>query len=121
MRSARGFTLIEVLVALAVLALTAAAVTRQSSQVLNDLRRLEEKTQALWLADNELTRIRIEEPWPALGQRSRQMEAMAQDWMITIAVSGTPNVDVRRIDVRVAAAQREQDPLLSITAYAGRH
>lgn len=119
--TARGFTLIEVLVALAILALVAAAVSRQSSQVLNDLRRLEDRTQAFWLADNEMTRMRIQEPWPALGQRSRPVDTAQRRWLVSVTVTGTANVDIRRIDISVAADDRDRQPLLTLTGYGGRH
>lgn len=116
----RGFTLIEVVVALAILALTAAAASRQGAQILMELGRMERQTQALWLIENEIARLRLHEPWPALGRRSRRVEAMQEQWNLTIAVSATPNADMRRIDVS-AAVNSEPTPILTLTTYGGRY
>lgn len=117
----RGFTLIEVLVALAILALTAAAVSRQTTQVIGDLRRLEDKSLAFWIADNELTRMQVQERWPATGNRSHYVDWSGRRWLVTVAVSATPNVDIRRIDVAVSNEENEERRLVSLTRYEGRY
>ena len=55
MRSARGFTLLEVLVALAIFALIAASVLTASARSVRTASQLENKTLAMWVADNRLT------------------------------------------------------------------
>lgn len=117
----RGFTLIEVLVALAILGLTAAAVSRQTVQVLGDLGQLEEKTRAFWVADEQLSRMLVRDAWPATGVRSRTLETLGDRWQVRIEVTGTPNPDVRRIQVRVSRDPAEQGGRVVLTGYGGRY
>ena len=67
MKKQAGMTLIEVMVALAVFALAGLAVMQATLQQTRQLGRMEEKTLAGWLADNQLVQLRLENRWPALS------------------------------------------------------
>ncbi len=76
MKRARGFTLLEVLVALAIFAMVAASVLSASARSLQNASRLEDKTLAMWIADNRLNELQMEQtpPW----RRSRRSTASAR-------------------------------------------
>ena len=59
MKRVQGFTLLEVLVALAIFALVAASVLSATARSLQTASRLEEKTLAMWIADNRLTELQL--------------------------------------------------------------
>ena len=67
MKKQAGMTLIEVMVALAVFALSGLAMMQATLQQTRQLGRMEEKTLAGWLADNQLVQLRLENRWPALS------------------------------------------------------
>lgn len=68
MKRARGFTLLEVLVALAIFAMVAASVLSASARSLQNASRLEDKTLAMWIADNRLNELQLEQTPPSSGR-----------------------------------------------------
>lgn len=121
----RGFTLIELLVAVAVFAVVAVAVYTRSGDTLQQLGGLEERTVALWLADNELAAMRLarhntEQPMPT-GKDTRQVTMAGRDWLVTTRISDTSHPWLRRADISVAAAQSPDDSITSLTGFIGRY
>lgn len=121
MRRTAGFTLIEVLVALAVLAVSAAALVHQTQQSARVQQQLELRSIALLLADSEMALIASEAGWPPLGRRSRQLELESMEWQLEAEVQATSNADLRRVDVRVRPAQQAEGHTVALTTYMGRN
>src|SRR5207237_6149407 len=93
--SVSGFTLVEVLVALAILAVALAAGFRSVSQSADSATALKGRTLALWAAQNRLAGAQREQPAPAAGERSGTdaQAGAAVSWREP--VSGTPNPGLR--------------------------
>src|SRR3546814_6942115 len=66
----RGFTLIEVLVALAIIAVAMGAAMRATQVMLDNSRAIRDKTLALLAADNTLARLRLEQAFPRAGTQT---------------------------------------------------
>ncbi len=75
-----GFTLLEVLVALVIVALGLMAAFGQVNQSLTVSSRLRDKTLAHWIASNEMTRMRLLADFPAIGTRSDEVEMARTNW-----------------------------------------
>lgn len=124
LRSARrgaGFTLIEVLVALAVLALALAAAIRAGGAYVGNQAYLQERTLAHWVARNVLTEIELETQWPGIGQRSDSARLADLDWEWQATISETPDPDLRRIELSVwLGREREGEPLAGLTGFLER-
>jgi general secretion pathway protein I len=118
LRVRSGFTLIEVLVALAVVALALLGLTRTAALQVNDFDALRERTLAGWVASNVLTETRLASALPATGQSDGRVEFAAHAWRWTRDVSATPDPEIRRIDIRVFAGAA-RDPSASISGFAG--
>lgn len=124
MKSSRGFTLLEVLIALAILALSAAAVMRQTQLGLRQQQQLELKSAALWVADDSLAMLAGMSTWPPSGRAQRTVQFREQSWDVLTDVSDTPNANLRKIVVSVnLSGQTEagQPALVSFTTYRGRY
>ncbi len=122
MRRGRGFTLLEVLVALAILALSAAAVLRQTQLGVKQQYELEMKSTALWIADDVLAAVLVQPQWPPLGRSEQKQSFQGQEWVVTTDVQATPDPMMRKIEISIGAAARDQNApaLLSMTAYRGQ-
>jgi general secretion pathway protein I len=103
----RGFTLIEVLVAMAVLAMAMGALLSGMARYADNAAWLREKTVALWVAHNRLTEIGLEPSWPAVGKRDGDVEMAGAEWRWDVTVSETPDPKVRRVDITVHANGHE--------------
>lgn len=115
-----GFTLIEVVVAIAVVALGMMAVFRVVHDTVNNSAYLRDRTFATWIADNQLAEIRLGTGLPSVDQTEGQVEFANQSWRWQVTVSQTPVNDLRRIDVRVGRAGDGDDGFLAeVSGFAG--
>ncbi|MBH9366177.1 GspI family T2SS minor pseudopilin variant XcpV [Pseudomonas aeruginosa] len=103
MKRARGFTLLEVLVALAIFAMVAASVLSASARSLQNASRLEDKTLAMWIADNRLNELQLEQTPPSSGRNQGELEFAGRRWEWRTQVDSTAEQDMRRVIVWVAA------------------
>ena len=121
-RRSAGFTLLEVLIALAILALSAAAVLRQTQQGLRQQQQLELKSAAMWLADDAMASLMLSANFPAVGRGTRTERFQDQDWRVAIDIAATPDDNLHKIVVSVALAEAPEDSaLVSYTTYRGRY
>ena len=103
MMRARGFTLLEVLIALAVVALALLALTRTAGGQVSNFDALRERTLAGWVAANVLSETRIATPLPPTGRRDGRLRFANRDWRWTLEVKTTDDPAMRRLDVLVFA------------------
>lgn len=99
---ARGFTLIEVLVALVIVALAAAAAMEAITGAAGNIGRLRERSFAQWLALNRIAELRTQATPPANGTNNSTVEFAGSRWELREEVSvADATVGLRRIDVSV--------------------
>ncbi|KMQ74314.1 type II secretion system minor pseudopilin GspI [Marinobacter subterrani] len=123
MRPQKGFTLIEVLVALLVFSLIAAAAAQVGSQYISSYERIRDKTLASWLADNQINQIRLEEALPGISENSRDTDYGPHRWQVTTVVAATAEPSMRRVEVTVALYlddRPEPVPVHTLSAFVGK-
>ncbi|MCG3169301.1 MAG: Type II secretion system protein I [Pseudomonadales bacterium] len=106
-----GFTLIEVLVALAIFAVLAAALVLASGNFAERQRRIEERTLALWAAQNALDELRVGFPGAASGpdiDGQATVSLGGRDWVVTRRVLPTAQTGLHRVEVAVTVAGEER-------------
>jgi general secretion pathway protein I len=96
-----GFTLIEVMVALVIVALGMMAVNTQLNRYTVAATYIEQKTLASWIATNKLTELSIGNTWPAVGDSEEDVEFAGQQWRCNIEVAETAVPNLHRVDVSV--------------------
>lgn len=120
MKTARGFTLLEVLVALAIFALVAASILTASARSLQTAARLEDKTLALWIADNQMIELQLENPPPGEGNRQGKLDYAGRPWQWQARIATTDHAELRRVELWVArggeSLEREQ-ALLALSGF----
>ena len=119
-RRAAGFTLIEILVALAVLAIAVAAVVASVSGNINNAAYLRDRTLAHWVGMNKIAELQVANDWPSVGSQHGESLMAAQQWSWEVKVTATEDPDVRRLDVEVFADQDKKQALTNMVAYVGR-
>lgn len=100
-RSERGFTLIEVMVALAILAVVAVAASRASSAYLSSVDVLKTRTLAHFVAQNAAADLRIQQTW-LTANRSQTIEAQGRDWQVLMSVANTLSPALKEVNISVA-------------------
>jgi general secretion pathway protein I len=99
-----GFTLLEAMVALVIVALGMMAVNGQLNRYVVAAGFVEQKTLASWIATNEITAISVGQTWPDLGKQDKDVDFAARKWRCHIVVSATDVENLHRVDVSVALA-----------------
>lgn len=100
----RGFTLVEVMVALAIAALSLAAVTAAISQMVEAGFSMRERTYAAWIAENRIAELRLSNALPEVSESSGEVEFAGREWAWEAVVSETGVENLFRIDVSVSTA-----------------
>jgi general secretion pathway protein I len=114
----RGFTLIEVMVALAIVAVTLGAGIRAAGAMTGNSQRLADMSAAQWCADNRLTGLRLAHIFPDIGDSAFPCDQLGRTYAVRQIVRPTPNPNFRRIDAQVA--DDNGNPVLTLSTVLGR-
>jgi general secretion pathway protein I len=102
----RGFVLVELLIALVILALPLAAFTRTINQSIDTTAGLRDRSIALWIAQDQLAVHEMRRDWPDTKTVSGTREMAGRNWRWQEKVLATPTPQMRRIEVEVRDADR---------------
>ena len=114
----RGFTLLEVLVALAIVAIALGAGLRAAGALTDNASRLGEVIQAQWCADNQLTQLRLARLFPGPGESEFGCEQLGQRYRGRLVTRPTMNPSFNRVDAVMSDEQGR--PLLTLSTVIGR-
>jgi len=117
-QSMQGFTLIEVLVALAILALALMAGQRVSMALTHNAQRQSDALLAQLCADNALIQMRLSQQLPGVGVTHIACEQASHLFDVAVTVNTTPNPAFRRVDAQVFGGPY---PILRVTTVMGRN
>jgi general secretion pathway protein I len=114
----RGFTLIEVMVALAIVAITLGAGMRAAGALTDNAQRLGQVSIAQWCADNQLTGLKLSHQYPDVGDADFSCDQLGQTYSGKLGVRPTPNPNFRRVDAQIFDPQGQ--PVVKISTVLGR-
>lgn len=117
LRHRRGFTLIEVLVALGIVAVALLAGLQASNALTRNAQRQADTSLAQLCAQNELVRLRLSNQMPSVGDNSVLCQQAGRTLTVQLTIRPTPNPSFRRVDAQVSA---ESLPILRVSTIVGR-
>ncbi|MBF0284020.1 MAG: type II secretion system minor pseudopilin GspI [Magnetococcales bacterium] len=115
-----GFTLVETLVALVVLAIALSAAIQSMGGFTTTAIHLRDRILALWVAENLATEWQIMQRWPDLGVISGEQTLAGQPWRWQARIVETPDLRMRRMEIDVRDPSGEGEPLARLHSYLGR-
>ncbi|PQA77603.1 type II secretion system minor pseudopilin GspI [Rhodoferax sp. TS-BS-61-7] len=116
-RPMAGFTLVEVLVALAIVAVTLLAGLQATSSLTRNAERQADRLLAQLCAENALAQVRLSQQLPDVSDSTRPCEQAGRVLELRLLVQTTPNPNFRRVEARLA---RDGTPLLQLSTVVGR-
>ena len=122
--ASKGFTLLEVLIALVFFALIGVVLQEVTASSMGNVLKTRANTYATWIAENKMAELRIEEGLPAAKEYKEDLSFAAQDWKVLTKVSTTENPDIHRVEVQVMHVLDEYDEprfVRSMTGFVGRY
>lgn len=113
-RRDRGFTLLEVLIALVVLALAMGSIIKAASEYTGNQSHMRDRTLAMWVARDVLVQFQVEGEWPRVGESKGTLEMGRQEWRWLARTSQTEEPRLRRLDVEVMPEDSDRDKPLAV-------
>lgn len=120
MKRLRAFTLVEILVALAILAIALAATTRAAGLATDGARETRGRLLATWVAGNRMAEMRARRLFPAPTVTTATVEQGGLSLVVQETVATTPNPTIRRVDLAVSDARDPGRVLSTLTAFVVR-
>ncbi len=117
-RRRRGFTLLEVLVALAIVAISLGAGLRATGVLTDNAQRLRDVMAAQWCAENQLTALRLARTFPGVGDADFSCEQLGRSYPGKLVTRPTLNPSFRRVDANISDDAGR--PLFTLTTVLGR-
>ena len=113
-----GFTLVEVMVALAIAGLSLAAVAASISQMVDAGSAMKERTYASWIAQNKIAELRLANVVPEVSTTNGELQYAALEWAWRATISETGVENLFRVDVAVSYAGSD-DIIRTVTGFIG--
>ncbi|MGI9224727.1 MAG: type II secretion system minor pseudopilin GspI [Woeseiaceae bacterium] len=114
----RGFTLLEVMVALVIISLALAGVAGSMGQMIDTANTMRDRTYASWIAQNKITELRLSGILPEVGETSGEEDYANTTWAWTANISETGIENLMKVDVSVSYPGVDQ-PVRLVTGFIG--
>ncbi len=115
-----GFTLIEVMLAMAVFSIAGIALLSATTNNTRNIGYLEDKMFANWVAANQLVATNLVESWPPKNNLKGDVELAGRTWFWQQKVIKTPDKDMRAIVIEIRLKKGDELPISSLTTYVSK-
>lgn len=120
-RNSKGFTLIEMLLALAVFAYAASSILAVLGQTAKNLSELEQMTFASWVANDRLTELQVDKTWPPQNKAKGERELAGQKWHWSQLVEKTADNNLRKVSVEVRLDPGSRGSLYTLSTFVSKN
>jgi general secretion pathway protein I len=115
-----GFTLLELLVAMAIFAIAGVAVMRATSEHIRAVTQLEEMTVVSFIAENQLQQVKLDKTWPPKAKSQGEVTMANRRWLWQLQAAETLDPEFRQLTVKVSPADEPARVLYSLQTFIGK-
>lgn len=119
-RTQRGMTLLEVMVALLIFAMTGTAILKAAGDHLSSVGQVEAVTFANWVASNRLSQLQLDTTWPPKNNAKGNMEMADRTWYWRQSVTKTNDDDLRAVTIYVGEDKAYASSVTSVTTFVAK-
>ncbi len=124
--SSKGFTLLEVMIALIIFGLIATVIQKVTAQTIVQSERIRLKTFANWIAENKMSELRLNDQLPPTREQKDDVEYANENWKVVSKVTKTTNANFHRVDLVIFHLAEESqldegNQVLSYSGFVGLH
>lgn len=116
-RKHQGFTLIEMLLALAVFAYAASSILAVLGQTAKNLSEIETMTFASWVANDRLMEVQVDNTWPPKDKEKGERELAGKKWYWQQRVEKTEDPNLRKIEVEIKTDKASQSSVYTLSTF----
>jgi len=116
----KGFTLLEVLLAMAVFAIAGVSLLGAAGNNFTNISHLETKMLANWVASNQLVETSLDQAWPPKNNKKGHVEMAGREWYWQQKIIKTTDKDMRAIVMEVRLAEDDEHALTSLMTYVSK-
>lgn len=116
----QGMTLLEVMVALVIFAMTASAIVKAAGDHLASIGQIEEITFATWVANNRLTQLNLSSTWPPKNNQKGSEKMADRTWYWQQKVAKTTDKELLSVEVSVALSEDQSAAITSVTSFLAK-
>ena len=120
LRSNAGMTLLEVMVALFIFAVTGTAIMKSASDHLIGVGQIEEITFATWVANNRLTQLHVKNAWPVKDKQKGEQQMAGRTWYWQQRVIKTNDNEMVQVEVAVGLDEEFQATITSASTFIAK-
>lgn len=120
LKSKKGFTLLEVMLAMAVFAVAGVALLGAAGNNFKNMGNLETKMFANWIASNQLVEVNLNTSWPPRNNKKGKVEMAGREWYWQQKVIKTTDKDMRAVVLEVRLDEDAPQPLTSFMTYVSK-
>lgn len=113
----RGFTLIEILIAMAILAIAMGALLQSAAQNASNTASLRDRTLAQWVAANKLAELQTQKTWSPIGKTKGEMSMANAKWYWQVEVLKVNDDDLRRVEISVRKTESSKSSLYTLPGF----
>lgn len=120
----KGFTLLEVLVALIFFSLIGLVMQQVTAATVSNYQHVRLKLFASWIAENKMAEIRLSKNFPLPREHKEELVYGSHEWELVSRIKGTNNPDINRVELDVFYVEptgSEKTKTLTLTGFVGRY